>query len=123
MHLQTHRDNPTDEESKSNRTEETAVGSPKSSHGVGTTAMHRPQGKCPTKQDSCRRCNKVGHFASVCRRPTGRANTIDEDYSSDNEEGLDQDMHLLHVTYLEVNGVNDKSAGRETDEWLESVKV
>ena len=71
---------------------------------------HRPQEKCPAKHNSCRRCNKVGHFASVCRRPTGRVNTIDEDYSSDNEEGLDQDMHLLHMTYLEVNGVNDKSA-------------
>ena len=59
----------------------------------------------------------------VCRRPTGKVNTIDEDYSSDNEESLDQDMHLLHVTYLEVNGVNDKSASSETDEWLESVKV
>ena len=32
-------------------------------------------------------------------------------------------MHLVHVIYLEVYGVNDKSAGRESDEWLESVKV
>ena len=38
MHLQTKRDNPTGKESQSNRTEETAVGNPKSAHGVGTTA-------------------------------------------------------------------------------------
>ena len=73
------------------------------------------------KNASCRRCNKIGHFASVCK--STKVHSLEENYSSDEEEGLDQDMHLLRVTGLEVNGVNDSPATGENDEWWESVQV
>ena len=28
---------------------------------------HKPQEKCPAKNESCNRCRKIGHFAQVCR--------------------------------------------------------
>ena len=49
--------------------------------------------------------------------------SLDETYSSDDEEDLDQDMYLLHVTCLEVNGANNKSTTGKTDEWWERVCV
>ena len=82
---------------------------------------HKQNEKCMAKNASCRRCNKIGHFASVCK--STKVHSLEENYSSDEEEGLDQDMHLLRVTGLEVNGVNDSPAKGENDEWWESVQV
>ena len=28
---------------------------------------HKPQEKCPAKNESCNKCRKIGHFAQVCR--------------------------------------------------------
>ena len=28
---------------------------------------HNPQEKCPAKNEPCNKCNKLGHFAQVCR--------------------------------------------------------
>ena len=39
------------------------------------------------------------------------------------EEGLDSDMQLLHVTSLEVNGISNKQDVGETDEWWEVLQV
>ena len=57
----------------------------------------------------------------MCKR--SKVHSLEENYSSDDEEGLDQDMHPLRVTGLEVNGVNDSPATGENDEWWESVQV
>ena len=65
--------------------------------------------------------NKTGHFASVCK--SSKVHSLNENYSSDDEEDLDQDMHLLQVTGLELNGVNDGPVTGENDEWWESVQV
>ena len=89
----------------------------KSVCGVAIIPTNR---KCMAKNASCRRCNKIGHFASACK--SSKVHSLDESYSSDDEEGLDQDMHLLRVTGLEVNGVNDSPATGENDEWWESVQ-
>ena len=51
------------------------------------------------KNASCRQCNKIGHFAGVCK--SSKFHSLEENYSSDDEEGLNQDMHLLRVTGLE----------------------
>ena len=64
---------------------------------------------------------KTGHFASVCK--SSKVHSLDENYSSDDEKDLDQDMHLLQVTGLELNGVNDGPVTGENDEWWESVQV
>ena len=45
------------------------------------------------RMQMCRRCNKIGHFASIGRSTQGKVHSLDENYSSD-DEGLDQDMHL-----------------------------
>ena len=82
---------------------------------------HKQNEKCLEKNASCRRCNKIGHFASVYK--SSKVHSMEENYSSDDEEGLDQDMHLLRVTGLEVNGVNDSPATGENDECWESVQV
>ena len=82
---------------------------------------HKQNEKCLEKNASCRRFNKIGHFVSVCK--SSKVHSLEENYSSDDEEGLDQDMHLLRVTGLEVNGVNDSPATGENDECWESVQV
>ena len=90
--------------------------------------VHKPQDKCPAKNESCKKCKKIGHFAQVCRSKTRNVNLLNEmhypseDYSSD-EEGPDSDVELLHVASLEMNSINNKQGPRENDEWWEVVEV
>ena len=64
---------------------------------------HKPQEKCPARNESCKKCRKIGHFAQVCR---SRKNNVKE--SSEEEESPDGNMRLLHVATLKMNGVNDR---------------
>ena len=89
---------------------------------------HKPQEKCPAKNESCNKCRKIGHFAQVCRSKKSNVNLVHEmvypreDFSSD-EEGPDSDVQLLHVASLEMNGIRDKQETCESDEWWEVVEV
>ena len=67
---------------------------------------HKPQEKCPARNESCKKCRKIGHFAQVCRSRKNNVNLLDEmDYledSSEEEESPDGNMHLLHVATLKM---------------------
>ena len=82
---------------------------------------HKPQEKCPAKNEPCNKCSKFGHFAQVCRSQKSRVNSLDEEiYPSDDEE--DANVHL-HIASLEMNGDTDKSHCGDEDEWWETLKV
>ena len=86
---------------------------------------HKPQGKCPAKNESCNKCRKIGHFAQVCRSRKSIVNLLTEtDYSGDeyssDEEGADRDLQLLHVASLEINRINNQNPG-EMNEMLEGI--
>ena len=70
---------------------------------------HKPQEKCPARNESCKKCRKIGHFAQVCRSRKNNVNLLDEmDYledSSEQEESPDGNMRLLHVATLKINGI------------------
>ena len=83
---------------------------------------HKPQEKFPAKNEPCNKCNKLGHFAQVCRSQKNRFNTLNEEvYPSDDEE--DANVHLLHRASLEMNGVTKKSHCCDEDEWWETLEV
>ena len=83
---------------------------------------HKPQEKCPAKNEPCNKCSKLGHFAQVCRSQESRVNSLDEEiYPSDDEE--DANVHLLHIASLEMNSVTDKSHCGDEDEWWETLQV
>ena len=83
---------------------------------------HKPQEKCPAKNEPCNKCNKLGHFAQVCRSQKNRVNSLNERvYHSDDEE--DADVHLLHIASLEMNGVTKNSHCCDEDEWWETLEV
>ena len=86
---------------------------------------HKPQKKCPAKNESCHKCRKIGHFAQVCRSRKSIVNLLNEtDYSGDeyssDEEGADRDLQLLHVASLEINRINNQNPG-EMNEMLEGI--
>ena len=89
---------------------------------------HKPQEKCPARNESCNKCKKIGHFAQVCRSKQKSVNLMNEvdypgeDFSSD-EEGPNSEVQLLHVASLEMNGIRDKQKTCENDEWWEVVEV
>ena len=83
---------------------------------------HKPQEKCPTKNEPCNKCNKLGHFTQVCRSQKNRVNSLNEEvYPSDDEE--DANVHLLRIASLEMNGVTNKSHCCDEDEWWETLEV
>ena len=89
---------------------------------------HKPQEKCPAKNESCNKCRKIGHFAQVCRSQKSIDTVLNEtDYSGDEyssgEEGADGDLQLLHVASLEINRINDNQNPGEKDEWCEFLEV
>ena len=72
---------------------------------------HKPQEKCPAKNEPCNKCNKLGHFAQVCRSQKNRVNSLNEEvYPSDDEE--DANVHLLHIASLEIDGAMKMNGGR-----------
>ena len=82
---------------------------------------HKPQEKCPAKNEPCNKCNKLGHFAQVFRSQNNRVNSLNEEvYPSDDEE--DANVHLLHIASLEMNGVDNKSHCCDEDEWWETLE-
>ena len=89
---------------------------------------HKPQEKCPAKNESCNKCRKIGHFAQVCRSRKSVVNVLNEtDYSGDeyssDEGGADRDLQLQHVASLEINWINDNQNAGEKDEWCEFLEV
>ena len=81
----------------------------------------KPQEKCPARNESCKKCRKIGHFAQVCRSRKNNVNLLDEmDYledSSEQEESPDGNMRLLHVATLKMNGIKDRQNSCENSEW------
>ena len=75
MHLQTKRDNPTGEESQSNRTEETAVGNLKSAKDVGTTARD-PKKSVPRSIIPVDGVTRWGTLQVSAEAPAGRVNAL-----------------------------------------------
>ena len=108
-------------------------GSPKKKHDqvqkcdrCGYNA-HKPQEKCPARNESCNKCRKIGHFAKVRRSKKNKVNSLNEmvypeDFSSE-EEDLDSEIQLLHVASLEMYGISNKQKTCENDEWWEVVQV
>ena len=89
---------------------------------------HKPQEKCPAKNESCNKSRKIGHFAQVCRSRKSIVNVSNEiDYSGDEyssvEEGAERDLKLLHVASLEINRINDNQNSGEKGEWCEFLEV
>ena len=83
---------------------------------------HKPQEKWPAKNEPCNKCNKLGHFAQVCRSQKNRVNSLNEEvYPSDDEE--DANVHLLHIASLKMNGVTNKSPCCDEDEWWETLEA
>ena len=83
---------------------------------------HKPQEKCPAKNEPCNKSNKLGHFAQVCRSQKNRVNSLNEEvYSSDDKE--DANVHLLHIASLKMNGVTNKSHCCDENEWWETLEV
>ena len=83
---------------------------------------NKPQEKFPAKNEPCNKCNKLGHFAQVCRSQKNRFNSLNEEvYPGDDEE--DANVHLLNIASLEMNGVTKKSHCCDEDEWWETLEV
>lgn len=59
--------------------------------------VHKPQEKCPARNESCKKCRKIGHFAKVCRSKKNKVKSLnemvypEEDFSSE-EEDLDSEI-------------------------------
>jgi len=84
---------------------------------------HKPQEKCPARNESCKKCKKVGHFAQVCRSRKSNVNLLDEmDYPEDSIEE-ESHMHLLHVASLKMNDIKDKQNACGSDEWWKVLQV
>ena len=79
---------------------------------------HKPQEKCPARNESCKKCRKIGHFAQVCR---SRKNNVKD--SSEEEESPDGNMRLLHVATLKMNGIKDRKNSCESSEWWEVQQI
>ena len=76
---------------------------------------HKPQEKCPARNESCKKCRKIGHFAQVCRSRRRNVNLLAED-SSEEEESPDGNMRQLHVASLKMNGIKDRQNSCESSE-------
>ena len=87
---------------------------------------HKPQVKCPARNESCKKCKKVEHFAQVCQIRKSNVNLLDEmDYPEDSseEESPDRQMHLLHIASLKMNDIKDKQNACGSDEWWKVLQV
>ena len=68
-------------------------------------SAHKPQEKCPAKNELCNKCRKIGHFAQAWGSRKSIVNVLNEtDYSGDeyssDEEGADRDLQPLDVASL-----------------------
>ena len=80
--------------------------------------VHHPRNDCPAKAQTCRRCSRVGHFASVCKtdfrkfNPQPSTNCVTEVETDDNSHmeyvnsiQYERRRNRIFIP-LEVNGVN-----------------
>ena len=81
---------------------------------------HKPQGKCPARQEKCSACGKKGHFAKVCFSKTKKQQVHTVEYSSEESDSAES-MNMIHIKSLKIQSVSGRKAG--SDEWWETIQV